>query len=168
MKLSSAIAVLAAVVASVSADTRGPTVGQDLCCAANKERAQRGIPALRWAPSIDIIAQHQSEYQRSIGKISHDGPPGQLNKLGGRLQSVGFGYRTAAENIGSGFSNVDGITAAWMKSDGHRDATLARSSTVCGGGVAAGGYYTIDFASSMNTNDDKSHYILQCSGSKSL
>ncbi|KAJ2344056.1 hypothetical protein GGH92_004647 [Coemansia sp. RSA 2673] len=168
MKLASAIAVLAAVIATVSADTRGPTSGQDLCCAANQERARRGIPSLKWSPSIDRAAQQQSEYQRSIGRISHDGPPGQLNKLGGRLQSVGFGYRTAGENIGGGFNNVNDVTATWMNSPGHKAAILGRESTVCGGGLANGGYYTINFASPMNKNDEKGYYNLQCSGSKSL
>ncbi|KAJ2578997.1 hypothetical protein GGH95_003338, partial [Coemansia sp. RSA 1836] len=169
MKLTSAIAVLAAIVASASAATHAPTAGQDLCCAANKERVQRGIPALKWSPAIDAAAQRQSEYQRSIGRISHYGPPGSLYELGGRLDAVGFGFRTAAENVGGGFKNVDGVTTRWMNSDGHRANILSRVSTVCGGGLAnAGGYYTIDFSSPMNLNDDKSYYTLQCSGSKSL
>ncbi|KAJ2062833.1 hypothetical protein GGI17_002118 [Coemansia sp. S146] len=167
MKFTSAIAFLAAAVATVSADTRGPTTGQDLCCATNQQRAQRGLAALKWDPSIDSVAQQQSEYQRSIGKISHDGPPGPLNKLGGRLQAVGFGYRTAAENVGSGFNSVDAITTAWMNSPGHRDNIMGASSTVCGGGVATGGYYTVNYASPMDTNENKEFYTLQCSGSKS-
>ncbi|KAJ2338439.1 hypothetical protein GGH92_007171 [Coemansia sp. RSA 2673] len=168
MKLTSAIAFLAAAVATVSADTRGPTTGQDLCCATNQQRAQRGLPALKWIPSIDAMAQRQSEYQRSIGKITHDGPAGPLNKLGGRLQSVGFGYRTAAENVGSGFNNVDAITAAWMNSPGHKANILGASSTVCGGGVADGGYYTVNYASPMDASQNNDFYNLQCSGSKSL
>ncbi|KAJ1824172.1 hypothetical protein LPJ60_001002, partial [Coemansia sp. RSA 2675] len=168
MKITSAIAVLAATVATASAATYGPTVGQDLCCATNQKRAQNGLPALKWLPSIDTIAQRQSEYQRSIGKITHNGPPGQLNALSGRFDSVGFKFSTAAENVGSGFDNVDSITTAWMNSEGHRKNIMGPASTVCGGGVASGGYYTIDYASPMNKDDAKNFYTLQCSGSKSL
>ncbi|KAJ2806834.1 hypothetical protein H4S07_003713, partial [Coemansia furcata] len=60
MKFTSTIAVLAAAIATASADTRGPTVGQDLCCASNQQRAMKGLPALQWDPVIDTIAQHQS------------------------------------------------------------------------------------------------------------
>ncbi|KAJ2447268.1 hypothetical protein GGF42_005483 [Coemansia sp. RSA 2424] len=169
MKLTSAIAVLAAIVAFASAATHAPTAGQDLCCAANKERVQRGIPALKWSPAIDAAAQRQSEYQRSLGRYSHFGPPGKLYELAGRLEAVGFGFRTAAENVGSGFKNVDSITTRWMNSDGHRAHMLGRGSTVCGGGLAnAGGFYTINLASPMNPSDANGFYTLQCSGSKSL
>ncbi|KAJ1824171.1 hypothetical protein LPJ60_001001 [Coemansia sp. RSA 2675] len=168
MKFTSAIAVLVATVATASAATHGPTVGQDLCCAANQERARNGVPPLKWAPAIDVIARGQSEHQSRLGHTSHFGPAGKLYFLAGRLESVGFRYRTAAENVGGGFGNVDAVTTAWMNSGGHRAATLARHSTVCGGGVASGGYYTVNFASAMNKNDENGYYNLQCSGSKSL
>ncbi|KAJ2335811.1 hypothetical protein GGI00_001169, partial [Coemansia sp. RSA 2681] len=169
MKFTSAIVVLAAAVASASAATHSPTVGQDLCCAANQERARNGVAPLKWSSAIDAAAQRHSEYQRSIGTRSHFGPSGQLYGLGGRLEAVGFGYRTAAENVGNGFGSVNSITTAWMESKGHRANMLASGSTVCGGGLAnAGGFYTINLASPMNPSDANGFYTLQCSGSKSL
>ncbi|KAJ2556445.1 hypothetical protein GGH95_005365, partial [Coemansia sp. RSA 1836] len=169
MKFTSAIVVLAAAVASSSAATVGPTIGQDLCCATNQQRARNGLPALKWLPSIDTAAQRHSEYQRSIGRITHSGGSAQTSNLSARLESVGFNYRTAAENVGAGFGSVDSVTTAWMNSPGHRANIMGSGSTVCGGGLAAAGsYYTIDYASPMNPSDANGFYTLQCSGSKSL
>ncbi|KAJ2747292.1 hypothetical protein GGI20_000627 [Coemansia sp. BCRC 34301] len=169
MKFTSAIVVLAAAVATTSAATVGPTAGQDLCCAANQQRARNGLPPLKWLPSIDTAAQRHSEYQRSIGRITHSGGNAQTSSLAARLDAVNFDYRTAAENVGASFPSVDSVTTAWMNSPGHRANILGRALTVCGGGLAGpGNYFTIDFASPMNGNDANSFYTLQCSGSKSL
>ncbi|KAJ2911188.1 hypothetical protein GGI21_000102 [Coemansia aciculifera] len=168
MKFTSAFVVLAAAVASANADTVGPTAGQDLCCAANQQRAQNNLPALKWVPSIDTAAQRHSEFQQSVGHITHYGNNAKNYDLSDRLLAVGFNYRTAAENVGASFPNVDSVTAAWMKSPGHRAAILASGSTVCGGGLATkGNYYTINFSSPMNPSDVNNFYTLQCSGSKS-
>ncbi|KAJ2003374.1 hypothetical protein GGI04_000449 [Coemansia thaxteri] len=170
MKLTSAIVVLASAVASVSAATYPRTVGQDLCCATNLMRAQAGLPALKWLPSMDAMAQAHSNYQRNIKSITHFENPGTSTYgLSDRLKTIGFVFSTAAENVGSGFSNVPDVTTAWMNSAGHKANILGKSSTVCGGAVAnAGGYYTIDYASPMSSSDNNSYYTLQCNGEVSL
>ncbi|KAJ2911187.1 hypothetical protein GGI21_000101 [Coemansia aciculifera] len=170
MKFASAFVVLAAAVASSNANTVGPTVGQDLCCAANQQRAQNGgLPALKWSPELEAAAQSHSAYQQSVGYITHFGNNAKNYDLSDRLLAVGFSYRTAGENVGAQFPSVDSVTTAWMNSPGHRANILATGYTVCGGGLAnPGQYYTIDFASPMNPSDTSNLYTLQCSGSKSL
>ncbi|KAJ2322534.1 hypothetical protein IWW51_004193, partial [Coemansia sp. RSA 2702] len=61
MKLLSAIAVLAV---GASAAYYPRTTGQDLCCAANVERAKVGKPAFKWSPKLDNAAQGHSLFMR--------------------------------------------------------------------------------------------------------
>ncbi|KAJ1850479.1 hypothetical protein LPJ73_003434 [Coemansia sp. RSA 2703] len=167
MKLTAAIGVLAATVASVSAQSAAPTVGMDLCCATNAKRAQNGLPALKWSPLLDASAQAHSNYQRSTNFMSHFEAVGSPTyALGGRLDRVGFVYSSAGENLGEDFKDVDSLTTAWMNSPGHRANILGAGYTVCGGAVAnPGGFYTINYAAPMDTSDNAKFYTLQCSGS---
>ncbi|KAJ2783049.1 hypothetical protein GGI15_002722 [Coemansia interrupta] len=169
MKLTAAIGLLAATAASVSAQTTAaPTVGMSLCCASNIQRAQHGLPALKWSPLLDASSQAHSNYQRSTGVMDHFEAVGSSTyDLGGRLDRVGFVYSTAGENLGENFDNVDSITTAWMNSPGHRANILGAGYTVCGGAVAnPGGFYTINYAAPMDTAQNAQYYTLQCSGSK--
>ncbi|KAJ1645714.1 hypothetical protein J3B02_000192 [Coemansia erecta] len=170
MKLVSAIAVLAATISSINAQSSvGPTVGQDLCCATNVERAKRGLSTLKWVRELETSSQRHSDYQRSTGVMDHMEKPGtQTYALGGRLEAVGFDYSTAGENLGTGFDDVDSLTTAWMNSPGHRANILGQGYTVCGGAVAnPGGFYTINYAAPMSGYKPVL-YDLKCSGSKSL
>ncbi|KAJ2699916.1 hypothetical protein FB645_005160 [Coemansia sp. IMI 203386] len=170
MKLATAIAVLAATVSSVSAQSSvGPTLGQDLCCASNLERAKVGLKPLKWVRELDTSSQRHSDYQRSTGVMDHMEKAGtQTYDLGGRLDAVGFEYSTAGENLGSGFDNVPSLNDAWMKSPGHKANILGAGYTVCGGAAAnPGGFYTINYAAPMS-GYKPAIYDLKCSGYKSL
>ncbi|KAJ1722176.1 hypothetical protein LPJ53_003379 [Coemansia erecta] len=168
MKLTAAISVLAATAASVSAQTTAaPTIGMNLCCASNAQRAQHGLAALKWSPLLDASSQAHSNYQRSTGVMDHFEAVGSATyDLGGRLDRVGFVYSTAGENLGENFDDVDSLTTAWMNSPGHRANILGAGYTVCGGAVAnPGGFYTINYAAPMDTSENAKFYTLQCSGS---
>ncbi|KAJ1940961.1 hypothetical protein GGF37_003758 [Kickxella alabastrina] len=169
MKLTSAFAILAATIASASAQSAGATIGQDLCCATNQERAQAGLPALKWTPALDLSSQRHCDYQRSTGKMDHFEAAGSATYgLGGRLSLAGFEFSTAGENLGKKFTSVSGVTTAWMNSPGHKANIMGKAFTVCGGAVASpGGYYTINYASPMDSDDSSKYYTLQCSGPKS-
>ncbi|KAJ1900088.1 hypothetical protein LPJ66_001701 [Kickxella alabastrina] len=169
MKLTSAFAILAATIASASAQSAGATIGQDLCCATNQERAQAGLPALKWTPALDLSSQRHCDYQRSTGKMDHFEAAGSATYgLGGRLSLAGFEFSTAGENLGKKFNSVSGVTTAWMNSPGHKANIMGKAFTVCGGAVAnPGGYYTINYASPMDSDDSSKYYTLQCSGPKS-
>ncbi|KAI9506414.1 hypothetical protein GGI25_005942 [Coemansia spiralis] len=169
MKFATAASILA-LAAAVSADTAAHTVGQDLCCAANANRAQKGLPALKWLPALDQIAAAHNNYQVKAGVLDHFENTGSSTySLANRLTTVNFEFSTAGENIANGFNSVASVETAWMNSEGHRDNILSTSFTVCGGAVSAtGGYYTVDFASPMDAADNNSYYTLQCKNGLSV
>ncbi|KAI9482490.1 hypothetical protein LPJ78_004998 [Coemansia sp. RSA 989] len=166
MKFVAAIAALSAV---ATAAYYPPTVGQDLCCAANAARAAAGLAPYKWTPKLDRIAQGHSNYMLSVEKISHDEKPGTTTyDLAGRLGTVNYVFSTAGENVAMGYEDLDATQVAWMDSPGHKANIMSKSFTVCGGAVAnPGNYYTVDFASPMDEAEDKTYYVLSCSGNKS-
>ncbi|KAJ2448683.1 hypothetical protein EV183_005307 [Coemansia sp. RSA 2336] len=166
MKSVAAIAALSAVAAAAYYP---PTVGQDLCCAANAARAAAGLAPYKWTPKLDQIAQGHSNYMLSVEKISHDEKPGTTTfDLAGRLDTVNYVFSTAGENVAMGYDDLDATQVAWMNSPGHKANILSKSFTVCGGAVAnPSNYYTVDFASPMDEAEEKTYYVLSCSGNKS-
>ncbi|KAJ2657151.1 hypothetical protein IW148_005315 [Coemansia sp. RSA 1199] len=166
MKFAAALIALSTV---ASAAFYPRTVGQDLCCAANVERAKAGLPLYKWAPSLDQIAQHHSEHMRGKGEINHEETPGTSTfDLAGRLRTVNYVFSTAGENIANGYESLDATQKAWVESKGHYANIMSKSFTVCGGGSANPGLYmTVDFASPMDEADEAKYYNLSCSGNKS-
>ncbi|KAJ1757586.1 hypothetical protein LPJ77_002974 [Coemansia sp. RSA 2523] len=166
MKFAAALVALSTV---ASAAFYPRTVGQDLCCAANVARAQAGLPLYKWAPSLDQIAQHHSEYMRGKDAIDHEETPGTTTfDLAGRLRTVNYVFSTAGENIANGYDSLDSTQKAWMASPGHKANILSKSFTVCGGGSANPGLFmTVDFASPMDEADESKYYNLSCAGSTS-
>ncbi|KAJ2497929.1 hypothetical protein GGH96_004732 [Coemansia sp. RSA 1972] len=166
MKFAAALVALSTV---ASAAFYPRTVGQDLCCAANVARAQAGLPLYKWAPSLDQIAQHHSQYMRGKDAIDHEETPGTTTfDLAGRLKTVNYVFSTAGENIANGYESLDATQTAWMNSPGHKANILSKSFTVCGGGSANPGLFmTVDFASPMDEADEAKYYNLSCSGNTS-
>ncbi|KAJ2850560.1 hypothetical protein IWW36_001810 [Coemansia brasiliensis] len=166
MKFAAAIAALSAV---ATAAYYPPTVGQDLCCAANAARAAAGLAPYRWTPKLDQVAQAHSNYMLSVEKIGHEEKPGTSTyDLAGRLGTVNYVFSTAGENVAMGYEDLDATQVAWMNSPGHKANILSKSFNVCGGAVAnPSNYYTVNFASPMNEAEFNSYYVLSCSGNKS-
>ncbi|KAJ2081369.1 hypothetical protein H4R24_002393 [Coemansia sp. RSA 988] len=162
MKFIVAVIALAGIASAVTAPR---TAGQDICCAANLDRAKEGLKPYKWTPELDYIATKHSEYMLSVDKISHDEKPGTSTyQLGDRMKTVSFEFSTAGENVANGFEDLWATEKAWMESPGHRANIMSTSFTVCGGGVAdPGRFFTTDFASPLDVDDDSKYYTLKCS-----
>lgn len=97
---------------------RGVTVGEQyLFMAANAERAQRGLPTLRWDPTLYAAADFHARQMAERRAISHQfqGEP----DLGVRVRDAGTHFSAVAENVAEAPTAV-GIQTAWMHSPGHR------------------------------------------------
>lgn len=79
--------------------------------------------------------------------MSHTGSDG--STLAVRVDRVGYGWRSVAENVAAGYPDAAGVMAGWMASDGHRGNILSANVDL-GVGLAYGAdgrpYWTQVFA----------------------
>lgn len=90
---------------------------QYLFTAANAERAQRGLPELRWDSNLYRAALGHAEEMAGRASISHQ-YPGEA-ELAVRAKQAGARFSLVAENVAEAPSAVR-IHDAWMNSPGHR------------------------------------------------
>jgi uncharacterized protein YkwD len=105
--------------------------------AANRERLQRGLPALNWSAALATEARLHSERMARYGFFDHRDP--ERGNLAKRLKAAGIRYRACAENIYRQTGWEDSGSAAvkaWMRSRGHRENLLGRAYRSTGAGVA--------------------------------
>lgn len=119
--------------------------------AVNGLRAANGLPPYQINNTLMSIAQSHSNYQASIGTVTHIGPGGTRP----RDRAVAAGYGGGAqffisENIAGGTDlSVDGAIQMWLGDDPHIQTMLSGNYQEVGAGVAeADGfvYYTLDAA----------------------
>jgi hypothetical protein len=104
--------------AEVSARAQAPSVAEQyLFQAANAERAQRGLPTLRWDASLYRAAYGHARQMVARASISHQ-YAGEL-ELADRGKSAGAKFSLIAENVAEAQTAVR-IHDAWMNSPGHR------------------------------------------------
>lgn len=125
----------------------------DLISAVNNLRAQNGLPAYSINSILMGVAQSHSDYQASIGSVTHYGPGGTRPyeralaagySVGGDLSLGGF----YSENImgGTGYSAQE-VVNAWMGDAPHQNTMLSANLTEVGAGVSCSGdfcYFTLD------------------------
>jgi Cysteine-rich secretory protein family len=112
----------------------------------NQDRAQHGLPALRWSAALARSAQAHAEIMAQEPALSHQypGEPGLVER--GKLADAHF--QSIAENIASGWS-VEQINTAWMHSPPHRKNILDPRLNALGVAVVQRGtqlYAVEDFA----------------------
>lgn len=117
----------------------------------NAERAARGLAALAWGnlARFDVTQTH-TEYQESIGMLTHDGPgacAAPTDCLGMRLTNGGVVGLTAwGENVAQGQTTAAQVMSAWMNSAGHcaniLNTTFTTISIAVQVGGAGGPYWT--------------------------
>jgi uncharacterized protein YkwD len=95
----------------------GSVAEQYLFAAANAERAQRGLQALRWEEPLHSAAQRHADEMARRESISHQ-YPGEAD-LANRGRLAGARFTVIAENVAEAWSAPE-IHDAWMKSPGHR------------------------------------------------
>jgi Cysteine-rich secretory protein family/LysM domain len=119
--------------------------------AVNGLRAANGLPAYQVNTILMSIAQVHSDYQASIGQVTHIGPGGTRPR--DRAVAAGYGGGGTffiSENIAGGTDlSVDGVISMWLGDDPHIQTMLGANYREIGAGVAVSDgfvYYTIDVA----------------------
>ena len=121
----------------------------------NKQRAARGLGALKTDAKLTRAAQSHSDDMLRRGYFAHDGPQGTWDV---RLRRY-VRRRVVAEILSYGagrYATPSGMVNAWMQSPTHRDVILTRALRLVGLGIATGTYrgqhdvamVTADFSSS--------------------
>ncbi len=119
--LSLGVLFLGAAPHAVAQDRPTSVAEQYLFDAANQERAQRGIPALRWDESLYRAAQVHARQMAQAQAISHQFSGEDALEL--RASTAGARFSVVAENVAMAPS-VTMVHTAWMRSPGHRDNLL--------------------------------------------
>jgi LysM repeat protein len=119
--------------------------------AVNNLRAANGLPALQINGILMSIAQGHSDYQASIGQVTHTGPGGTRPR--DRAAAAGYGGGGTffiSENIAGGNDlSVDEVISWWLGDDPHTQTMLGANYRDIGAGVSVSNgfvYYTIDVA----------------------
>jgi LysM repeat protein len=119
--------------------------------AINNLRIGNGLPPYEINNTLMSIAQSHSNYQASIGQVTHIGAGGTRPR--DRAAAAGYGGGATffiSENIAGGTDlSVDGAVSMWLGDDPHIQTMLSPNYQEIGAGVAeADGfvYYTIDAA----------------------
>ncbi len=99
------------------AQAHGSVAEQYLFAQANAERAQRGLPQLRWDGALYRAAQTHAKEMALRQSISHQ-YPGEP-ELSDRGRAAGARFSVIAENVAEAPTAVR-IHDAWMNSPGHR------------------------------------------------
>ncbi|KAK9767226.1 hypothetical protein K7432_003108 [Basidiobolus ranarum] len=128
--------------------TPTPGVGNDdlqkMLELVNQQRQQNGQNPLQLDSRLVQAAQKHTDYQASIGQITHDEPGRPLST---RVSETGFKWTALGENVAMGYTSVEAVMNGWMNSPGHRQNILNPQFTHFGSGyVANGNYWTQDFA----------------------
>jgi LysM repeat protein len=119
--------------------------------AVNNLRIGNGLPPYQINNTLMSIAQSHSDYQASIGQVTHVGPGGTRPR--DRAANAGYGGGATffiSENIAGGTDlSVDGAISMWLGDDPHIQTMLSPNYQEIGAGVAVADgfvYYTIDAA----------------------
>ena len=116
--------------------------GQTTLCLINRERTQRGLPALHENALLDGTSQQHSDEMVRRNYFEHNSPDGRT--VEDRLRDAGYARGVNAsggENIAYGVgakATPAAIVEAWMHSPPHRADILRPAFTEIGIGVALG------------------------------
>ena len=130
-------------------------------CLINQERAAHHLPVLTASPLLNNSAQRWTNAMVSSDQFTHG-----MN-FAGRISAAGYDWRSAGENIATGYATPRSVVAAWMASTGHCQNILNPSYRNIGTGVSRGivkgfatgvGTWTQDFALGMHQSAPSGNY----------
>ncbi|MEK7662077.1 MAG: CAP domain-containing protein [Patescibacteria group bacterium] len=102
----------------------------------NEVRAENYAPALAENSLLSAAAKKKAEDMAARGYFSHTDPDGKLPWYW--LNSVGYKYSYAGENLAVNFLDSEDVSRAWMESLSHRANIVKKEFTEIGIGVATG------------------------------
>ncbi|KAJ1969948.1 hypothetical protein IWQ62_000289 [Dispira parvispora] len=108
----------------------------------NDARKQSNASPLSYNDALNKDAKHHSQYQSSIGSMTHDDSKGDTMS---RLQQDGLQASATGENVAYNQPDVDSVMDSWLNSPGHRANILNPSYTHLGA-ANVNGYWTQVFA----------------------
>jgi Cysteine-rich secretory protein family len=108
---------------------RDDAAARELFADANRERAQRNIPPLKWSPRLTEAAAAHTEAMANKGTLAHV-LPGEL-ELSHRLAAANARVGGFAENVAFA-SDAPSVHEGWMHSPGHRANLLNPAYDVVG------------------------------------
>jgi uncharacterized protein YkwD len=124
-------------------------------CLINQERSAHHLPPLQASPLLNHSAQGWTNAMVSSDQFTHG------TNFAARISAAGYVWRSAGENIATGFATPRAVVHAWMGSTGHCENILSPSFRNVGTGVstrpvkgfATGtGTWTQDFALGMHSS----------------
>jgi hypothetical protein len=122
---------------------------QQLMDLANADRAQQGLPPLKWNPALAQAANQHAQLMARQPELSHQ-YPGEPD-LEARAGAAGVHFRAIAENVALAPS-PQALEQVWMHSAPHRANILDPRMDTIGVGLVKreGNYYAVDdFASTV-------------------
>jgi uncharacterized protein YkwD len=130
-------------------------------CLINQQRAAHHLPALHASPLLNRSAQGWTHSMVSSDQFTHG------TNFASRISAVGYVWRSAGENIATGFATPRAVVKAWMASSGHCENILSPTFRNVGTGVsvrpvkgfATGvGTWTQDFALGMHSSPPSGNF----------
>jgi Cysteine-rich secretory protein family len=117
---------------------------------ANQDRAQQGLPPLKWDPALAQAAAAHAQMMAGQSELSHQ-YPGEPD-LAARCGAAGAHFRTIEENVALA-PTPQALEQEWMHSPLHRANIMNPSMNTIGVGLVKRGanYYAVeDFASTVD------------------
>lgn len=123
--------------------------GYQVIALVNQVRSSYGLAPLQANPALMTAAQGHSDYQASIGSITHSGAGGSSPLSRAMAAGYGGGAKVyVSENIYGGNDASPSQAVTWWQSDSlHLQTMINPNATDAGAGVAYAGsavYYTLD------------------------
>jgi hypothetical protein len=143
-----ALALLLWLAQACFAQQKIPDTEKALFDSVNRERASKGLPALKWDEGLAGAARKHAEVMAEENVVQHQ-LPGEPN-LVTRAQNAGASFSRVTENIGKAVYAGE-FHDGWMHSPGHRANILDKNVDAVGIAVVEGGEYLFgveDFAQS--------------------
>ncbi|MDQ3089576.1 MAG: CAP domain-containing protein [bacterium] len=123
---------------STSAQTSLAPNASAIVRAVNVERESRGLSPLKINSNLTLAAEDRSRVLAKQGVLIHTSAP--VGEAWPTLQSAGYVYKSAGENLASIPPSSIAVVPAWMNSAPHKANILASNYTEIGIGIAVGPY----------------------------
>jgi uncharacterized protein YkwD len=99
-------------------------------CLVNRQRAAHRLPPLYASPLLNRSAQDWTNAMVSTDQFTHGA------NFAGRISAAGYIWRSAGENIATGYATPRAVVRAWMSSPGHCQNILNPNYRNVGTGVS--------------------------------